>query len=531
MKKRIRLAAIGILAVASMLGGCTGGEPDPAQEAADLKAEIAEEKKTLDTDFKVSYDGIKTADIKAGGCVHDPSILQVNDTYYIYGSHMTAAKSTDLRHWTMLADGYSGQNPIYGGMMHKKHVFDYSGNMFSEIATDDGGTHVWAPDVIYNKEQGLYYMYLCTSSTFNASNLCYATSKTPDGPFEWQGAMIYSGYNEAQLKKTDILDYVDKDYAKENYLKTDGTYNFEEYPNAIDPTVFYDENGRMWMVYGSWSGGIFLLEIDEKTGQVIHPKADPANNVDPYYGKRLIGGGHTSIEGPYIEYDAESGYYYLYVSYGSLVRTGGYQIRVLRSKTVDGDYVDMNGKAPLKGKGNPSYYGLKLSGNYMLPSLTKAYMATGHNSSLIASDGKKYIVHHTRFDNDTEYHEPRVHQYFLNEEGWPCMAPYATGGETINKSGYDKEKIIGEYYMINQEMTVNDDIAEPVKVVLTDKGHVIGEEIEGTWKVTDGTCYVHITYDEVEYSGVFCEMKDEADTPVMIFTAVGNNKSIWGVKY
>ncbi len=30
----------------------------------------------------------------------------------------------------------------------------------------------------------------------------------------------------------------------------------------------------MWMVYGSWSGGIFLLEIDEKTGLVIHPKED-----------------------------------------------------------------------------------------------------------------------------------------------------------------------------------------------------------------------------------------------------------------
>ena len=50
------------------------------------------------------------------------------------------------------------------------------------------------------------------------------------------------------------------------------------------------------MVYGSWSGGIFLLEIDKTTGLVIHPEADKANNVDPYYGKRLLGGGHISIE-------------------------------------------------------------------------------------------------------------------------------------------------------------------------------------------------------------------------------------------
>ena len=27
----------------------------------------------------------------------------------------------------------------------------------------------------------------------------------------------------------------------------------------FDPTVFFDADGRFWMVYGSWSGGIFLL--------------------------------------------------------------------------------------------------------------------------------------------------------------------------------------------------------------------------------------------------------------------------------
>jgi len=97
-----------------------------------------------------------------------------------------------------------------------------------------------------------------------------------------------------------------------------------------------------------WSGGIFLLEIDKTTGLVIHPEADEANNVDPYYGKRLLGGGHISIEGPYIMYDEASGYYYLFVSYGALTSNGGYQVRVFRSKTVDGDYVDMNGKYPEK---------------------------------------------------------------------------------------------------------------------------------------------------------------------------------------
>ena len=40
---------------------------------------------------------------------------------------------------------------------------------------------------------------------------------------------------------------------------------------------FYDKDGRMWMVYGSWSGGIFLIEIDEETGYPIYPEADEEN--------------------------------------------------------------------------------------------------------------------------------------------------------------------------------------------------------------------------------------------------------------
>jgi len=523
----IGVVAVVIIVVAALVAVFNITPSDTKKEI--VKEEVEEEK--IDSDFSVSYDGIKTAAISAGGSVHDPSILEVDGTYYIYGSHMATAKSDDLRNWTMLSDGYDTDSPVYGNLLTRKDVFKYAGALTSAIPTDDGTCHVWAPDVIYNKKKGLYYMYFCTSSTWNASNLCYATSKSPEGPFEWQGMLICSGFTSETLKDSNVLDYVSEDYAKETYIKKDSSYNFEEYPNAIDPTVFYDEDGRLWMVYGSWSGGIFLLELDEETGEVIHPETDTANNVDAYFGKRLIGGGHTSMEAPYILYDKESGYYFLYVSYGSLTREGGYQIRVFRSKTVEGDYVDMTGKTPGFGKGNPAYFGLKLSGNYMLPSLEKAYMATGHNSAFIDKDGKRYIVNHTRFDDGSEYHEPRVHQYFLNEEGWPCMLPYATGGETIAKSGYGMEKVTGEYFVINQGMDISKEIAEPFKLVLTEKGNVYGKDITGTWEAKKDSFYVHITYNDKEYSGVFCEMNDEAGTPVMTFTAVGSNESIWGVKY
>ena len=76
-----------------------------------------------------------------------------------------------------------------------------------------------------------------------------------------RGALIYSGFDKDTITGTDVLDYVDEEYALKNYVRNN-SYNFEEYPNAIDPSVFYDTDDRMWMVYGSWSGGIYLLEID-----------------------------------------------------------------------------------------------------------------------------------------------------------------------------------------------------------------------------------------------------------------------------
>ena len=111
------------------------------------------------------------------------------------------------------------------------------------------------------------------------------------------------------------------------------------------------------------------------------------------------------------------------------------------------------------------------------------------------------------------------------------MLPYATDGETIAENGYAKEEVIGEYYVVNQGTAIDAEIAEPFKLVLTERGNVFGDGIEGKWEMTDGTYYMHITYCEKEYSGVFCEMKDEAGTNVMTFSAVGSNESIWGVKY
>ena len=482
--------------------------------------------------FDAVLDEIPTARIFAGAYVHDPSIIAVDGGYYIFGSHMTAAYTDDLRQFHSVGDGYHTSNPVYGEFLtsDRERIFAYAGLGDSLIPTDDGQCHVWAPDVIWNEAMGKYCMYVSISSTWNASDIALAVSDDIDGPYRYVSTLVYSGFTADTLSATDVTEYVPEDYALSHYIKKSGEYNITSCPNAIDPCVFEDAGGRLWMVYGSWSGGIFILEIDAATGLPIRPEADGTDECDPYFGRHLAGGGHESVEGPYILYDAEQEYYYLFVSYGSLTADGGYQIRVFRSEQPDRGYVDMNGKALRAGVKHENF-GLKLSGNYRLPSLDRACLSTGHNSALIDADGRKFLCYHTRFEGRGEFHEPRVKQYFLNREGWPCVLPYATGGEVLPAEGVTAAAVAGRYFFVNQGRKITSAIAEPEIMVLNQDGTLYCENGGGTWLLREGTCYLHMNLNGTEYSGVFCPMRDEAGADVMAFTAVGGNESVWGVCY
>ncbi len=125
-------------------------------------------------------------------------------------------------------------------------------------------------------------------------------------------------------------------------LSPDGqTYNANIHPNAIDPHVFFDHEGELWMVYGSYSGGIFILPMDKTTGLP----------TEESYGTKLMGGNHSRIEGPYMVYNEETDYYYLFTSFGGLDATGAYNIRVARSKNPDGPFYDMKGQDKIAAKG------------------------------------------------------------------------------------------------------------------------------------------------------------------------------------
>ena len=51
------------------------------------------------------------ASVKSRVSVHDPSIFKDNDgTYYVFGSHIEAAKTNDLQNWTRFTNGYTTPN-------------------------------------------------------------------------------------------------------------------------------------------------------------------------------------------------------------------------------------------------------------------------------------------------------------------------------------------------------------------------------------------------------------------------------------
>lgn len=471
--------------------------------------------------------------------VHDPDVFVDKDgSYYIFGTHMAAASSDDLRYWESFADGVSADNPLFSNLFDEnQHVFDYCGKFNgSEYA-------VWAPDVSYNPYLKKYVMYFCTSGSYIKSNICMATADAARGPYTFEEIILYSGFDAATAAQTNLCEVLGSDADISRYLKKNGNYNNLSWPNCIDPNLFHDKEGRQWMVYGSWSGGIFLIEMDERTGRPVHPKTDERNQVDAYFGKKLLGGGHKSIEGPFILYDEISDYYYLFVSFGWLARDGGYQIRLFRAKKPDGPYVDMEGKT-FRRVNHHDPYGLKLLGNYIFPSMECGYKSPGHNSAFEDQDGQIYIVYHQRFDLPTEVHEPRVHQLFRTKNGWLTVAPFATEGEMLCRKNYHESEICGTFYLVEHGLDISDEIHKPLKVEFTRAGEIlkyVEQSSENSNTVKEGRPYGWYTLNEesritfhaggVTYEGVVVQLNDEAGNPTMCVTGVGANQSAWAVKY
>ena len=504
--------------------------------------------------------------------VHDPSIVYDNaGNYYVFGSHMAVSRTSDLENWTSIytdnpssgifTENYYEEFRVNTNAGSEVTVLDAEGNetlatfgtydIADWILGNSVSGNMWAPDVVYNQEMGKWCMYLSLNGPDWNSAIVLLTADDIEGPYDYVGPVVFSGFSTADssksFHKTDIeLVIGQQDELPVRYQKMANRSWGDFWPHTIDPAVFYDENGALWMVYGSWSGGIYVLELDENTGLRDYTVSYDSNydelgksvTSDPYFGKKIAGGYYVSGEGPYIEHIGD--YYYLFISYGFYSPEGGYNMRVFRSETPDGTYVDSNGVSAIFDRYILNYSatdtsnnrGEKLMGGYQWPTMNKAEISQGHNSAIAAEDGKIYLIYHTKFNDGTVAHEVRVHQMFLNEEGWLVAAPYEYAGETISDTGYDLSEIAGTYGLITHDfqMRYGDlEYRSPQDIVLSEDGTVSGAK-EGYFTVTEGTPYCQITLDGVSYKGVFIEQKlGGTNIPVMTFTAVSEDGlTIWG---
>lgn len=495
--------------------------------------------------------------------VHDPSIVwePVSQTYYIFGSHRASAKTTDMMNWTAFTAPWAtatSTDATNSAALAEAIKWSKRGSTSYSV---DG--NMWAPDVIWNKAMNKWCMYLSVNGDNWYSSIVLLTSDNIEGPYLYQGSVVMSGFHTGtSYKDTDLEKAIGTQASLPSRYAVGNKWG-NRYPNCIDPCVFYDENGKLWMSYGSWSGGIWMLELDENTGlrdyTIDYPLTGSGDGItiDPYFGKKIAGGFYVSGEASYIEYIG--GYYYLFVTYGGLAaggvptdyNNGGYQMRVFRSENPDGPFIDSRNNSAVFS----SYllnFGPKENDNNRGENIFGAYTSwgnqakgnlgersQGHNSIIAAEDGRTYLVYHTRFQNWGESHQVRVHQVFQSKNGWLVVAPFEYTGEEVKSADIATtqqiatDRIPGKYKLLIHEYKLDHTkkaAAEPVDIELTTDGNITGK-YTGTWKVEAGTSYVTLKIGSTYYHGVMVEQTLEPSTtkaPAFTAVAATTGTTAWG---
>lgn len=519
--------------------------------------------------------------------VHDPSVVwdTQSQQYYIFGSHRAQARTADLYQWTHIAPaipwGMVDGGSIVSGATNQEafahpqvtslttaagrtiSLPNFDAAAWSALASKDYNVdgNLWAPDIIYNPVMNKWCQYLSINGDSWASSVVLLTADNINGPYVYQGPVVIGGFNGKNAnsyKNTDLEQVVGTQASLPSRYNKQDKWGVT-WPNCIDPCVFYDENGQLWMSYGSWSGGIFMLKLDAKTGlrdyDATYPLIGSGANYtsDPYFGKKIAGGYYASGEGSYIQHIGD--YYYLFMSYGGLTSDGGYEMEVFRSKNPDGPYVDPKGTSALFDRyllnygTNGSFRGEKILGNYenwgfmttgkKTSFSTPGELSQGHNSAITDAQGRSFLIYHTRFNDGSEGHTVRVHQLFTTSNGWLAAAPFEFTGETVNddsiatRQRFSAHELAGTYQVLVHKQGVdykNRETVKPIAVTLTEDGKVTGA-LTGTWSLTEGTSYMTLKAGGDTYQAVVVEQHMEPYTiKAIAFTGVGTAATVWGYK-
>ncbi|MGM9536846.1 MAG: arabinan endo-1,5-alpha-L-arabinosidase [Candidatus Onthomonas sp.] len=342
---------------------------------------------------------------------HDPSMLwdPVTKLYYSYATDVYMP-----RHGLEVRIGIPVRTSP--DLVH----FTYRGTVLSETAIAQGRDNgsfpptvsFWAPFVEY--VHGEYRMYYSATRAFGSSEsrIWLATASHPLGPFENRGVVADT-------------------WGADNSL-----------PNAIDPHILRTPEG-VWLVYGSFFGGIFLKALDDRTGLSLEAPQALGRCISHKMPPPALDG----PEGASVLFCPDTGYYYLFQSYGWL--GDGYDIRVGRSRAPEGPYLDDRGR-DLAGEA----LGIKLAGSYCFSATAPnarqdrkwrwaGFRGLGHGVPFYDPARRQYFfVHHVRdgarcfrsYDPvlrrySYRYHYLMIRPMFFLDNGWPVLGPEPFAGE------------------------------------------------------------------------------------------------------
>jgi arabinan endo-1,5-alpha-L-arabinosidase len=288
---------------------------------------------------------------------HDPVVIAAANRFYLFstGDNIGAKTSSDLRSWQAAPEVFNASTRP-----------DWIADEVPEAA------NLWAPDISYFG--GQYHLYYSASSFgCNVSCIGHATRAALDsGSWTDHGSVICSNPGAS----------------------CEG--NRPDNWNAIDPNVVVDQEGTPWLSFGSFWGGLKLIELDQD--------GDRADTMLHSIAARPDDDG--ALEAPFIV--RRCGYYYLFVSWDACCRGADstYNTRVGRSTDVTGPYTDREGTPLMQGGGT-----LVLEGS-------TRFRGPGHNAVLFTDTAAYNVYHSYDVDNNGD---PvlRIAELVWDEDGWP----------------------------------------------------------------------------------------------------------------
>lgn len=469
--------------------------------------------------------------------VHDPSVVLAEDGYYYMyqtdasygnahteGGHFHGRRSKNLVDWEYL-----------GGTMQS--LPDWVIPKLNEIRKEMGLSEVtpntddfgyWAP-CVRKVRNGLYRMYY--------SIVCPGTL---DGDGTWSERAFIGLMENDNPANND--GWVDKGYVITNasdkglnyHVAADNWANCYYKWNAIDPSYIITEDGKHYLVYGSWHSGIALVELDGETGKVKAELPNPWGDSDDIaaYGKliatREMGNRWQASEGPEVIY--HDGYYYLFLAYDALDIP--YNTRVARATNIEGPYLGMDGTDVTN------------SGGDILPVVTHPYkfssgygwVGISHCCVFDDGNGNCFFASQGRFPANVggnAYSNAlmmgHVRSIRWTKEGWPLVMPERYGA--VPQVEITEEELIGDWEHIDFSYSYGNQKTSNKMTLSAD--HTV---TEGTWS---GATWEYDSNDRIlKFSnGVEVYLQRETDweasprTHTIVYAGYGSNcKTYWGKK-